>query len=85
MVFWSISDFLRNILVRGGFYISDCVFFLFLNRVFVLFSECFKSFLDDERIFVNLLLRRSYFLFKKIILMLEEEVGNERIFDNFVK
>lgn len=82
---WSTPDFLRNTLARGGSHISDCVFSLLLNRVSVLPSEGFKSLLDDERTFVNSLLRRSHFLFKKIILMPEEEVGNERIFDNSVK
>lgn len=48
-------------------------------------SGCFKNLIDDERTFVNSLLRRGHFLFKKIIWMPEEEIGNERVFDSSVK
>lgn len=76
------SGFLRKTLARGISHISYGIFSLFLNRASVLPSGCFKSLIDNERNFVNSLLRRGPSLFKKIISMPKEEVGNERVFDS---
>lgn len=78
-------DFLEK-LASSIAHISYCMFSLLLNRLSVLLSGCFKSLMDDERTFVNSLLRRGHFLLKKIInWMPEEEMRNERIFDDSVK
>lgn len=40
---------------------------------------CFKSLTDDERTFMNSLLRRGYFFILKKCLDPWEEAGNERV------
>lgn len=54
-------DFLKKVLARGVSHISYCTFFPLLNRVPVLLSGCVKSIIDDNRTFVNSLLKRGNF------------------------
>lgn len=57
----STLDLLKKTLAGRISYITYCMFSLLLNRVSVLPSACFKSLMDDERTFVNSLLKRGHF------------------------